>query len=518
MKKTIIIPIFLLLTACAQTNISSKVSSANNSSSITATSGSVSYEIINLEPNDLQLTLNDEGSEYTIKSYTGNEVYISLPSSYNEIPITGIANSAFSSGNGIMEIYIPDSIINIDSKAFLDCFTLTKINVNESHSVFSSIDGILCSKDQKTLIAYPLGKSSVVNDIPTSIETIGPYAFASAQKIKSIYLSDTITSLSEHSFDACKKMTEITLSNNISDIPTYCFANCSDLSVINFGTGITTLDTYSFYQCTGIVDLVLPDSLIDIKNSAFEGCTHIVNLTFGNSVKNIGNKAFSYCENLKNIEFSSSIETIGDYAFIQNYKLTEVTFAEGLISLGDGAFLYNTRLRKVNLPASLQSIGFQTFSSSDSFLEEFTIAEGSEYFTVKDNVLYSKDLSVLYVYPARKGYTAYVNDSTNTDVFYYTVDENCTEIADVAFYCALSLKEITLPKGLEKIGCIPLFLCSSLEKITYLGTKEEFLAIEKEVYVEYDEDTETSNSYNWNNTYSSSITSIYCSDGILTVD
>ena len=59
------------------------------------------------------------------------------------------------------------------------------------------------------------------------------------------------------------------------------------------------------------------------------------------------------------------------------------------------------------------------------------------------------------------------------------LQELITSIGDGAFAYSASLKEVTLSTGLEYMGSQLFIGCTSLERIVYLGTTEQFLAIEK---------------------------------------
>ncbi|SFI45118.1 hypothetical protein SAMN04487775_101461 [Treponema bryantii] len=60
---------------------------------------------------------------------------------------------------------------------FLFCEKLLNINVDENNNDFSSINGVLFSKDKKTLIEYPDGKKGKYI-VPDTVNTIESYVFA----------------------------------------------------------------------------------------------------------------------------------------------------------------------------------------------------------------------------------------------------------------------------------------------------------------------------------------------------
>ena len=94
-------------------------------------------------------------------------------------------------------IKIPDSVTTIEKYAFYRCTTenlelgknitsfefdqfnygLQNVSVSADNSVFTSVDGVVYSKDKKTLLYYPGGKNAKIVFIPAGTEIIAPGAF-----------------------------------------------------------------------------------------------------------------------------------------------------------------------------------------------------------------------------------------------------------------------------------------------------------------------------------------------------
>lgn len=79
------------------------------------------------------------------------------------------------------------------------------------------------------------------------------------------------------------------------------------------------------------------------------------------------------------------------------------------------------------------------------------IKNHSPYFIIKDNVLYSSDMSILIAYMA--GQTC------------FSIPQSVTIIGDSAFCGCSSLLSISIPKGVTSIGNIAFGFCESLESI-----------------------------------------------------
>lgn len=143
-------------------------------------------------------------------------------------------------------------------------------------------------------------------------------------------------------------------------------------------------------------------------------------------------------------EFSYSLTTGGD-AVIENCTSTAEELAipaeiDGLrvAELGKGAF-GESPAKKITIPASVEYISADNPFARCENLETVEVAADSEYYTVKDGVLFTKDMTKLVVYP--RG----ISGSS------YTVPDGVEEIGAAAFYVT-ELESITLPPTVTSVG------------------------------------------------------------------
>lgn len=88
------------------------------------------------------------------------------------IGLTTIGTYAFRYSK-LTSVVIPDAVVNFGSYPFIGSRSLQSISVNSSASTtLKSIDGVLFSKDGKTLIEYPDGKTDTSLVIPDGVESI----------------------------------------------------------------------------------------------------------------------------------------------------------------------------------------------------------------------------------------------------------------------------------------------------------------------------------------------------------
>ena len=100
----------------------------------------------------------------------------------------------------------------------------------------------------------------------------------------------------------------------------------------------------------------------------------------------------------------SSIKVIPMHCFhsynYRKYHLKYVHLSEGLESIGEGAFTHCFELQQFTIPSTVNHIG--DGQSCLYSIESFEVAEGNKYFTTRDGVLYTHDMTILKQYPSGK--------------------------------------------------------------------------------------------------------------------
>ena len=115
-------------------------------------------------------------------------------SGHYDIPSTVTAVSVYAFLECKLEsVSVPASVASIEFSAFGGCSSLLKIDVAADNENYMSVDGVLFTKDGKTLITFPAGKTGVYV-VPSSVEEIEEYAFSSS-KLSGLTILPTVTSV-----------------------------------------------------------------------------------------------------------------------------------------------------------------------------------------------------------------------------------------------------------------------------------------------------------------------------------
>ena len=261
----------------------------------------------------------------------GNNVFnckfeeLKLPES-----VTEIGNNLFIWSHNMIEFIIPSSIKIIhgnpfgmlfNSKADKQC----KI-INHSES-FSLINGILYSKDLKTLICCTDYTKKVV-DILDSVEYINNCAFYGCRS-KIIEIPDSVRSIGERSFSGIS-VSEIVIPETIETIGEQAFYHI-DVPELHIPGSIKTISDKSFGYCTA-VKIELSEGIKEIKHAAFTFCGNLEEISIPQSVDLIERAAFWGCHNLETIRFFNPQIIIANDVFEYCKKIKKVVVPKGSIN------------------------------------------------------------------------------------------------------------------------------------------------------------------------------------------
>ena len=121
--------------------------------------------------------------------------------------ITFIDSRAFEGNKNIYTVHIGKNVEYIQTEtfnymstpSFNDCTNLTSITVSPENQTYTSINGLLCSKDGRSLLYVPVGISGRL-DVPAGIETIGREAMHYALSIKIVHIPKSVKKIGSDAF------------------------------------------------------------------------------------------------------------------------------------------------------------------------------------------------------------------------------------------------------------------------------------------------------------------------------
>ena len=182
---------------------------------------------------------------------------------YEGVPITVIQDFAGCNLEYAEKITIGKNVSEIGSWAFTNNQKLKEFVVDEENESFKSVDGVLFTKDMKTILFYPCdGKTEYA--VPDTVETIRSKAFYKCQKLEKLTMPASLKSVEEKAFFRCSALLNFTLPETVEEISKDAFGYCTSLTQITIPSNIKTIGEYAFYNCTSLISVTINAKEADI--------------------------------------------------------------------------------------------------------------------------------------------------------------------------------------------------------------------------------------------------------------
>lgn len=348
-------------------------------------------------------TLQDSTILKYANSPDGHYTNVRIPNSFQKIP-----TQMFHSHIWIKQLNIPQNVKNIENAAFWNNYELKKITVSPKNPHYTSVHGILFTKDLSALIYYPHKKQALKYSVPSSVTAIAPLAFAGNLYLKEVNLPTYLKYLGAGAFFDCYKLekTNIAQLTQLKKITDYNGKSTNLLS----GAGEYGGVHHSYDQLDSQEDYIrVPGSNPRQYHGTFEG-TALKSFTMPPNVKYIASETFRNCDYLQ--------EMIIGKSFV------------GKINTGK--------------PNSQKALSLFLVP-----LKSIKVATGNKKYITYKNGLYTKDKKILCQVFSDKRYLAFSNKHHAKST--YIISEKVSKIANGAFFRS-AYNRIVTKGNLESVG------------------------------------------------------------------
>ena len=197
-------------------------------------------------------------------------------------PVVAVGAYAANADEYAQTMEIGKSVQRIEETSFFNLKNLQRVTVSPENAYYRDINGVLFSKDGKTLLLYPACYGQTPTDkkgvftyphaytVPDGVERIATFAFLKNTHLRDLTLPDSLLSIGDMSFFGCSNLGKYTYNAETDTLE---------------GTGFT-----------------LPDAIVSIGSDAFSKCGSIAPMLYlPASLQTIGHHAFFSCSGMKTI-------------------------------------------------------------------------------------------------------------------------------------------------------------------------------------------------------------------------
>lgn len=359
--------------------------------------------------------------------------------------------------------------------------------------------------------------------IGEGITSISEYAFYECVSLKTLTLPESVEWIGKSAFAKCSLLEKIECGSGLREIGEQAFSELPALTQVQFNEGLESIGISAFWACYALTDITVPDSVKVLWEGCFsstgltsftipEGVTEIKDgilngsgelkeiqvapenenfqvvgnvlyskkdgvisralaaayakfqsgsvLKVEEGAQSIGANVFSGSK-MSTVQLPSTLKEIGSYAFAHCPNLTEVNVPDGVGKVGVQAFSYCGSLQAASFGKGVNHLGGPLFYRS-SKLGTITVDPENQFLEAVENVLYSKDRTILYAYAPAKPEKE------------YRILDSVTEISTWGISGVAYLEELYMPKAISKLNSSVIEKNVKLKSIYFPGDAPAF--------------------------------------------
>ncbi len=475
----------------------------------------------------LSVWLINNGTEYEVYDYTGSFANVVIPATYQNLPITSIYDYAFYGCTSVQTVTFEhgSQVKNIGKRAFNGCTSLSSITLpdgveNLGDYAFNNcrvLSSMVLPNSLETIGTEAFARCIALAtiNIPANVTSVGYAAFYNCNLLESVTFSQNaqLESIGGRAFESCDKLETLTLPASLKSVDADAFVDCEKIEKVNHTgtidtwaeiefannyanplvyvgnlyisdvevlsgdielTEATKVASYTFINCEGLTGITLPNGIESVGENAFYGCANLEDITLPNSVEAVGTDAFASCDkleykqdgalkylgnaeneylylagttdtNIVSVEPNENCKIVGYSAFEGCIALTSVEIAGDVTSIGANAFSGCAALASVEISDNVTSIGTDAFANCP----------------IKNATVPSSALSVVKNVKLEK-----------------VVITSGDSIVQDAFNGCSALTSVQIPASVTAIGLNAFNGCNALTTVNFLGTIDEWVAIQ----------------------------------------
>ena len=318
-----------------------------------------------------------EDDTYEVVAYIGNDEIVYIPDMYNNKSVSIIQEYAFTDSE-VEYVWIPNSIVSIESYAFYNARTLSEVVFEEASSLEvikrwgfyrTNLETIELPNALKTLYEGVFSHTHLASvSLPASLETIYGNPFSAMNELSTLSISPENMEFTV--------VDNVLFTKDLSRLIAY--GRARTYTSYTVPTGVEIIGENAFDQILSLEELILPEGLVEIENRGvfWLGLTSI---EIPSTLETIGHNVFVLMEGLEAFEvhednenfmsfegvlFSKDLSVL--YAYPSNRNGLNYHIPCGVIEVESGAF-WGAEITELYLSRTVEVLRGGAFMGISSF-------------------------------------------------------------------------------------------------------------------------------------------------------
>lgn len=388
-----------------------------------------------------------------------------------------IGSKAFASCTALSSVTYSKNTKEMSATAFYGCTALLSVTVPDENTYFKSVDGVLLAGGGEELALYPVALTSTSYTVPDGVKKLNDGVFENNTYLVSVTLPEGLKEIGATAFKGCVSLKTVNYPSTLEVIGDSAFENCSSLQNAKLNQGLHTLGARAFYHNYALTSAELPATLVSVGRNVFEGINQsfIIKLDSPadkdlpegwNELWSVSGGTYKYTINRGTVLTYNYYKYVvrDNKAVLTGYlgdeeEITVPSEVNGYEVIGlYGTFDGNTKVTKLTIPNSVKVITDTTLRGCNALTTLITPFVGA--YRGAKGVGGLIGFMFEYSETTKIGWTKQPASGGNYNYYYANIPStlttveltDCVTIAHGAFGECNSIRNITLPDGLETIG------------------------------------------------------------------
>ena len=221
-----------------------------------------------------EYTVDKDSGDITFSGYLGNAEITQLTVEHPMVKVktaegavwqpdesryvTAIKRYTVQNDEYLETITVGPHVTDIAECAFVYCKNLKAIYVDKGNPNYTDVDGVLYTKDMKTLVLFPPahetgGERTKTYTVPQGVERLARNSFYKCDALEEIALPDTLRELGNMAFFKCSALRLADLPESMKTLGSDAFSYCTNMKYAFYiPAGVESVDHHCFYKCDNL--------------------------------------------------------------------------------------------------------------------------------------------------------------------------------------------------------------------------------------------------------------------------